>query len=80
MVMVMEHVSIREARQYLDQLIDKVLQGNEVIISRAGYPVAKLVPVSMNKSRRKLGLMKGKIWIADDFEAPLPKALIDEFE
>jgi prevent-host-death family protein len=68
----MIEVDIHEAKTQLSGLIAKVEQGEEVVIARAGEPVAKLVRADRSKqSRRKLGEYAGKIWIADDFDAPL---------
>lgn len=67
----MIEVNIHEAKTQLSRLIARVEQGEEVVIARAGEPVAKLVRVSKSKRSRKLGEYAGKIWIADDFDAPL---------
>jgi prevent-host-death family protein len=64
-------VNIHEAKTHLSRLIAKVEEGEEVIIARAGEPVAKLVRADQPKRSRKLGGYEGKIWIADDFDAPL---------
>jgi len=62
-------VDIHEAKTQLSRLIARVEQGEEVVIARAGEPVAKLVRADRSKGRRKLGEYAGKIWIADDFDA-----------
>ncbi|HEY2093298.1 MAG TPA: type II toxin-antitoxin system prevent-host-death family antitoxin [Thermoanaerobaculia bacterium] len=67
----MIEVNIHEAKTQLSRLIAKVEQGEEVIIARAGEPVAKLIRADQPKRSRKLGEYAGKIWIADDFDAPL---------
>jgi prevent-host-death family protein len=64
-------VNIHEAKTQLSRLIAKVEQGEEVVIARAGEPVAKLVRADQPKRSRKLGEYAGRIWIADDFDAPL---------
>jgi prevent-host-death family protein len=64
-------VNIHQAKTQLSRLIAKVEQGEEVVIARAGEPVAKLVPVERSKQSRRLGEYPGQIWIADDFDAPL---------
>ena len=76
----MEQVNIHQAKTNFSKLVEKVLDGQEIIISRAGKPVAKLVPYRKSAVSRKLGLMKGKIRIAADFDAPLPDSVIEEFE
>lgn len=66
----MNITNITEAKASLSKLIEKVLAGDEVIIGKAGKPVAKLVPYDQHTSPRRLGAgnWKGKIWIADDFD------------
>jgi prevent-host-death family protein len=67
----MIEVNIHEAKTQLSRLIAKVEQGEEVVIARAGEPVAKLVRADRPKQGRNLGEYAGKIWIAADFDAPL---------
>lgn len=76
----MEQVNIHQAKTHLSKLVEKVLDGHEIIISKAGKPVAKLVPFNKTGFTRKLGLMKGKIRMSADFDAPLPDSIIEEFE
>ena len=66
----MQITNISEAKATLSKLIEKVLQGDEVIIGKAGKPVAKLVPYNLETSPRQLGAgnWQGKIWVADDFD------------
>ena len=73
----MIEVNIHEAKTQLSRLIAKVEQGEEVVIARAGEPVAKLVRAEGTKRSRKLGAYAGKIWIADDFDAPLDPETFD---
>jgi prevent-host-death family protein len=72
-------VNIHEAKTHFSRLLQRVAQGEEVTIARAGVPVARLVPVESKKKIRPLGMDRGKIWIADDFDAPLPEDLLREF-
>ncbi len=73
-------VNIHEAKTHFSRLLQRVASGEEVIIARAGVPVARLVPVEAQKSKlRPLGMDRGKIWIADDFDAPLPDDLLKQF-
>jgi prevent-host-death family protein len=76
--MLME-VNVYAAKTHLSRLIDQVNAGEEVVITRHGRPVARLVPAG-DKPKRKLGTLKGKIWISDDFDAPLPDELLKLFE
>lgn len=59
--------NIYQAKTNLSKLIEKVEEGKEVIIARAGKPVAKLIAYKEKKKPRVPGLLKGKIWISDDF-------------
>jgi len=54
--------------------------GEEIIIARAGRPVARLVAVSENPLQRRPGSAQGQLWVAPDFEAPLPDEILDAFE
>jgi prevent-host-death family protein len=66
---------IHEAKINLSVLVAKAEAGESVLIARAGHPVVRLVPVSAvacNRSDRRPGFMKHKIWIGPDFENPLP--------
>lgn len=73
------HVNIYAAKTQLSRLVDQVNAGEEVVITRHGRPVARLVPIA-DQRQRKLGTLKGKVWMADDFDAPLPDDLQDLFE
>jgi prevent-host-death family protein len=66
-------VNMHEAKTTLSKLVELVESGEEVIIARAGEAVARLVPAHPQRPR-KLGAWKGRIWMADDFDAPLPEA------
>jgi prevent-host-death family protein len=72
-------VNIHQAKTHLSRLLQRVAGGEEVTIARAGVPIARLVAVEPKKKTRPLGMDRGKIWIADDFDAPLPDDLLKEF-
>ena len=76
----MGKVNIHEAKTNLSRLVDEVSGGAEIVIAKAGKPVAKLVPIGRGGRVRKPGFLKGKIKIAADFDAPLPAELLDAFE
>ncbi|MEM7117384.1 MAG: type II toxin-antitoxin system prevent-host-death family antitoxin [Chloroflexota bacterium] len=69
--------NISEAKAGLSKLIERVLNGEEVIIGKAGKPVAKLIPYHLDPAPRQLGAgkWKGKIQIADDFDEPSSEIL-----
>ena len=74
-------VNIYEAKTRLSELVDQASRGDTVIIAKAGTPLAKLVPLASGTKRKLVfGLMKGKIRIADDFDAPLPDDILAAFE
>ena len=72
-------VNMHQAKTHFSKLVDAVLHGNEILIARAGKPVAKLGPIN-KKPGRRFGVLKGKIKIAKDFDAPLPDEYIAGFE
>jgi prevent-host-death family protein len=73
-------VNIHEAKTHLSRLLARVMGGEEIIIAKAGKPIAKLVPYGIPSKRRVPGTAKGKIWIAEDFDAPLPEEILESFE
>ncbi len=75
----METVNIHRAKTQLSKLIERVSEGEEIVIARGGKPVARLVPLE-HRRPRVLGRMKGRIRIARDFNAPLPEELLVLFE
>ena len=79
----MTTVGLAEAKSKLSELVDQVERGEEVVISRYGKAVAKLVPVEpLPKVDRSafFGSLKGKMWVADDVDAPLPDEIQRYFE
>lgn len=71
-------MNIHYAKTNLSRLIESVGGGEEIVISRAGTPVAKLVPFAAPS--RRLGLDKGLVSIPADFDAPLPPDVLSDFE
>jgi len=71
-------LNLYEAKTQLSALVDEAAAGAEIIIAKNGKPMAKLVAFKQ-AVRRKPGRLKGKIWISDDFDAPLPQDIIDSF-
>ena len=76
----MHIVNIHEAKTHLSRLLEAAQRGEEIIIAKAGKPIAKLGPIETPHVERKFGVLKGKITIASDFDAPLPKDILDSFE
>jgi prevent-host-death family protein len=65
----LDKVNMHEAKTHLSKLVERVEGGEEIVISRAGKPAAKLVPMPRQKSgKRKLGGWEGKVWMASDKE------------
>lgn len=66
--------NMHDAKRNLSRLIDRVAAGGEVVITQAGKPVARLVPLagSVGGKKRRLGLAAGKFSVPDDFDEPLP--------
>jgi len=74
-------VDIRAAKTQLSRLVERAAKGEEIIISKAGKPVARLMPLAIPaRPRRRIGLLKGRIKIAADFDAPLPQEILRQFE
>jgi len=73
-------INIHEAKTHLSRIVDDVAAGAEVVIARAGKPVARLMPLENAPRRKTLGLLKGKLKVADDFNAPLPPDVLADFE
>ncbi|MGH8499172.1 MAG: type II toxin-antitoxin system Phd/YefM family antitoxin [Methylococcales bacterium] len=73
-------INIHEAKTHLSRFVERAAAGEEIIIAKAGKPVAKLVPLQSMPSNRNLGLFKGQLSIPDDFDAPLSDEMIALFE
>ena len=72
-------INIHEAKTHLSRLVEQAAAGKEVIISKAGKPMARLVPLSAVAKPKKLGLLKGKIKVPNDFNAPLDASVLALF-
>ncbi len=69
-----------EAKTQLSKLVERVERGEDVIIARAGKPVARLTQLKPEKRPIVFGLLKGKLHVSDDFDDPLPPEIQAEFE
>ena len=76
----MTTVNIHEAKTHLSRLLEKVGKGAEIIIAKAGKPVARLVPLRRPPRPRRLGILEGRFKVPKDFDAPLSDDVIDAFE
>jgi prevent-host-death family protein len=76
----MPTVNIHAAKSQLSRLLDAAVAGEEVIIAKAGKPVARLVPIEKKRERRKLGTLAGQFTVPDDFDDPLSDEILDAFE
>ena len=72
-------MNIHDAKTHFSRLIERVLLGEEIVIAKAGRPVAKLVPLAPEAHGRQPGSAKGKLLVPLDFDAPLPDDVIAEW-
>ena len=72
--------NVQEANTHLSSLLQAVASGAEVIIAKAGKPMARLSSIEGSRSQIRFGVLKGKVKVSDDFDAPLPDNILSEFE
>ena len=72
-------VNVHEAKTHLSRLLERVTAGDEIVIAKAGKPVARLVSIG-SPGKRSLGGDSGRVFIADDFDGALPDEVLDAFE
>jgi prevent-host-death family protein len=73
-------VNLYEAKTSLSRLVERAAAGEEIIIAKAGKPKARLVPLAGNVEARQPGGWEGKVWVAEDFDEPLPADILAGFE
>jgi prevent-host-death family protein len=73
-------INIYEAKAKLSKLLERAAAGEEVIIARAGKPIARLTQLAPAKRKIRFGVLKGKVKVANDFDAPLPDSVLAQFE
>jgi prevent-host-death family protein len=73
-------VNVHEAKTHFSKLLARVEKGQEVVIARAGKPVARLVPSASERKPPTFGADRGKFTVPDDFDAPLPEEILGAFE
>ncbi len=76
----MRKVNIYEAKTRLSQLVEEAASGRDVVIARAGRPVARLTRLAVPTRKRRLGLLDGRFRVPDDFNRPLPEHVLRSFE
>ena len=76
----MEKINVHDAKTHFSRLLDRAQDGEEFLIAKAGRPVARLGPLAGRPKKRRLGLLDGKLRIPDDFNEPLPDAIVAAFE
>ena len=76
----METVNIYDAKTRLSQLVDKAASGEDVVVSRNGKPLVRITRLESPRRRIKFGLLKGKLTVPKDFDAPLPDDVLANFE
>jgi prevent-host-death family protein len=77
----MKQLNVAEAKAKFSKLVDAAARGEGTIIAKSGTPVAMLGPLTQEKHPPiKFGTLKGKVWIADNFDDPLPDDVLGEFE
>jgi prevent-host-death family protein len=76
----MKIINIYDAKTQLSRLLREVAAGEDIVIAKDGTPLARLVPYQQEGTVRELGLARGRIEVSDDFDAPLPQDLLEEFD
>lgn len=76
----METVNIYDAKTHLSKLVDKAASGEDVVVSRNGKPLVRITRLEPPKRRIRFGLLRGKLVVPEDFDAPLPDEVLAGFE
>ena len=72
-------INIHEAKTHLSRIVEEVAAGKEVIIAKAGKPMARLMPLAHAVKPKKFGTLKGKMHVPDNFNDPLPDDVLASF-
>ena len=72
-------VNLHAAKTHLSRLVDEAVDGQEIVIAKAGKPMVRLVPVELTRRRTGFGAGRGQIRVGHDFDAPLPRAVLRAF-
>jgi prevent-host-death family protein len=76
----MRTINIHAAKTHLSRLVEDAAGGEEIVIAKAGKPLARLVPLAATPAKRKLGMLDGKFSIPDDFDTMGAAEIIADFE
>jgi prevent-host-death family protein len=76
----MDAVNIYDAKTQLSSLVARAAAGEEIVIGRHGKPLARLAPLATAPRTLRFGVLKGRIKLAADFDAPLPDEVLAAFE
>jgi len=75
----MKTINIHVAKTHLSSLVEEAATGEEIVIAKAGKPVARLTALEKPDFRKTYGILKGKVWISEDFDEPLPPEVLKSF-
>lgn len=75
----MDTINLYEAKTHLSELVERAAAGEEIVIAKAGRPLARLVPLAKRTTPRPLGSYAGQVWVGPDFEDPLPDDVMRTF-
>ena len=75
----MKSVNIHAAKTHLSSLVERAASGEEIVLAKAGKPLARLVAYAPRTPRRKPGGLKGRLHVGEDFDAPLPSKVAKAF-
>lgn len=73
-------INIHEAKTHLSRFVEQAAAGEEIIIAKAGKPIARLVPLQSLPRHRNLGMFKGRLNVPSDLDAPISNEMIAQFE
>ncbi len=76
----MDTVNLYEAKTKLSELVERAAAGEEIVIAKAGRPLARLVPLAKRTAPREFGFLAGQVWVGPDFDDPLPDDIQAAFE
>lgn len=75
----MKTVNIHAAKTHLSRLVEEAAAGEEILLAKAGKPVARLVALEKPDFRKSFGILRGRLHAADHFDDPLPAEILRDF-